>query len=353
MASGINRAMGSLEWAMLLTLSLLWGGSFFFTGVAVQELPPLTLVTLRVGLAALILWGVVRGMGLALPREPRVWAAFFGMGLLNNVVPFTLIVWGQTHIASGLASILNATTPLATVLVAHALTTDEPMTANRLAGVTIGFAGVVLIVGPDVLGGLGANVLAQLACLAAALAYAFAGVYGRRFKRMGVPPMLTATGQVAASTLMLLPLALVVDQPWTLPAPGLSTWGAVLGIAALSTALAYVLYFRLLASAGATNLLLVTFLIPVSAILLGTAFLGERLDGRHYLGVLVIGLGLATIDGRLLAQSGLRLASIRGRRASRKGGSESFSPRLAKGSSASKPGPSVAISNRMPEGSRK
>lgn len=300
MASAINRTMGPLEWAMLLLLSVLWGGSFFFTEVALQELPPFTLVTLRVGLAALILLCLVRATGLAIPRNRRVWAAFLGMGFLNNLVPFSLIVWGQTHITSGLASILNATTPLATVLVAHLFTIDEKMTGNRLAGVLIGFAGVVLIIGPDALSGLGTDFLAQLACLAAALSYAFAGVYGRRFKRMGIPPMLTAAGQVTASTLMLLPIALMVDQPWTLPIPGQATWAAVIGIAALSTALAYFIYFRLLASAGATNLLLVTFLIPVSAILLGALFLGERLDGRHVVGVLLIGLGLAAIDGRLI-----------------------------------------------------
>jgi len=297
---GINRVMGPTEWAMLLALSVLWGGSFFFTGVAVRELPPFTLVALRVGLAALILLAAVRLTGATLPKGRRVWAAFFGMGFLNNLAPFSLIVWGQTHIASGLASILNATTPLATVLVAHALTADEKLTPNRLAGVVVGLGGVAVMVGPDALGGLRANVLAQLACLAAAVSYALAGVYGRRFRRMGVPPMTTAAGQVTASTLMLLPLALVLDQPWTLPMPSASAWGAVLGIAALSTALAYFLYFRILATAGATNLLLVTFLIPVSAVLLGTGLLGERLEPRHYLGMALIGTGLAAIDGRLI-----------------------------------------------------
>jgi drug/metabolite transporter (DMT)-like permease len=296
---GINRAMGPAEWAMLLILSVLWGGSFFFTGVAVRELPPFTLVALRVGLAALILLAAMRLTGAALPKDRGIWAAFFSMGLLNNLVPFSLIVWGQTHIASGLASIFNATTPLATVLVAHALTADEKLTLNRLAGVVVGLGGVVVMVGPDALGGLGANVLAQLACLAAAVSYALAGVYGRRFRRMGVTPMSTAAGQVTASTLMLLPLALLVDQPWELPMPSASTWGAVLGIAALSTALAYFLYFRILATAGATNLLLVTLLIPVSAVLLGTGLLGERLEPRHYLGMVLIGVALAAIDGRL------------------------------------------------------
>jgi drug/metabolite transporter (DMT)-like permease len=288
------------EWAMLLALSVLWGGSFFFTGVALRALPPLTLVVLRVGLAALILAVVLRAIRLPMPRGSRVWAAFFGMGLLNNVVPFSLIVWGQTQIASGLAAILNATTPLATVLVAHFLITDEKMTRNRVAGVLIGLLGVALMIGPDTLRGLGTEVLAQLAVLGASVSYAFAGVFGRRFGRMGIDPMATATGQVTASTLLLLPVALLVERPWTLPMPSLTVCGAVLGIAALSTALAYVLYFRILSTAGATNLLLVTFLIPVSAILLGSLVLGERLDAAHFVGMALIGAGLAAIDGRLL-----------------------------------------------------
>lgn len=297
----VNRTMTPIEWAMLLALSLLWGGSFFFTEVALRELPPFTLVALRVGLAAVILNLVVLTFGLRMPRDGRFWAASLGMGLLNNAVPFCLIVWGQTHIASGLAVILNATTPLPTVVVAHFLTPDERITGNRLAGIWVGLAGVAVIVGPAVLTGLGTNVLAQFAVLAAALSYAFAGVYGRRFKRMDVEPMVTAAGQVTASTLLLLPVALLDDRPWMLALPSLPVWGAVLGIAALSTALAYVLYFRVLATAGATNLLLVTFLIPVSAIVLGSLALGERLDARHYLGMAMIGCGLAAIDGRLLA----------------------------------------------------
>jgi drug/metabolite transporter (DMT)-like permease len=292
--------MTSSEWAMLLALSVLWGGSFFFTGVALAELPPFTIVVLRVGLAALILNLAICAVGLRMPRDGRTWRAFFAMGLLNNVLPFCLIVWGQTQIMSGLAAILNATTPLWTVIVAHLLTPDEKMTGRRFIGVIVGFVGVIVMIGPDALAGFSTNVVAQLAVLAAGVSYAFAGVYGRRFRRMGTAPMLTATGQVTASTIMLLPVALIVDHPWTLPAPTLPTWGAVLGIASLSTALAYVLYFRILATAGATNLLLVTFLIPVSAILLGSLVLGERLGLTHLLGMALIGAGLAAIDGRLM-----------------------------------------------------
>jgi drug/metabolite transporter (DMT)-like permease len=292
--------MTTREWAMLLGLSVLWGGSFFFAGVALKELPPFTVVALRVSIAAVILNIVVRAWRLEVPRSRAVGAAFFGMGLLNNAIPFSLIAWGQTHIASGLAAILNATTPLSTVVVAHFLTRDEKMTVNRAAGVFIGLAGVVLMIGPEALKGIGTNVLAQLAVLVAATVYAFAGVYGRRFKQMGVAPMVTAMGQVTASSVMLVPVAFLVDRPWTLPTPSLAAAGAILGFAVLSTALAYVIYFRLLASAGATNLLLVTFLNPIGAILLGSLVLGERLDANHILGMALIGAGLAAIDGRLI-----------------------------------------------------
>ena len=291
--------MSRLEWGLLLALSLLWGGSFLFVGIAVKGLPPFTIVLLRVAIAALALNIVLRVIGIPLPRDGASWRAFLGMGLLNNAIPFSLIVWGQTHIASGLAAILNATTPLFTVLVAHCLTADDRLTRARLTGLLIGFAGVVVLIGPEALRGLGGDALAQCAVLAAACSYAFAGVFGRRFKRMGIQPLATAAGQVTASSLLLLPLALLVDRPWTLPLPGAPVWGALLGLALLSTALAYVLYFRILAAAGAVNLLLVTFLIPPSAIMLGAIVLQETLQATDLLGMALIGGGLADIDGRL------------------------------------------------------
>ncbi len=307
-AGAVGQRMGAVEWAMLVALSVLWGGSFFFNGVAVRELPSLTIVLARVGIAALALWAVLAVLRVRMPPVPGLWLAFLGMGLLNNVVPFAFFVWGQHHIASGIAAILNATTPLFTVLVAHLLTPDERLTSGKAAGVVVGLVGVVVMLGADLLAGLGVGLAAQAACLAAALSYAFAGVFGRRFRRMGVPPLATATGQVTASTLVMLPLAVAVDQPWMLTPPGLHTWGALLGIGVLSTALAYVLYFRILAAAGATNLLLVTFLIPVSTILLGSLVLGERLESKHFGGMSLIGIGLALIDGRLLGMLRSRAA---------------------------------------------
>jgi drug/metabolite transporter (DMT)-like permease len=290
--------MGWREWSLLLALAVLWGGSFFFNGVAVRELPSWTLVWLRVALAAAALLLLLRLLGQRMPRDGKVWRAFFGTGVLNNVLPFFLIAWGQHQIASGLASILNATTPLFTVLVAHVLTQDERLSARKLAGVIVGFAGAAIMIGPDALQGLGANALAQFACLGGALSYAFAGIYGRRFQRMGVTPLATAAGQVSASTVMMLPLMLLIDRPWNLAMPHAATWAAVIGVGLLSTALAYVIYFRILATAGATNLLLVTFLIPVSAILLGVLVLGETLLARHLLGMALIAAGLAFIARR-------------------------------------------------------
>ncbi|WP_207802654.1 DMT family transporter [Motiliproteus coralliicola] len=294
----INTAMGAQEWALLILLSVLWGGSFFFVGVAVTELPPLTIVTLRVALAAAALWGIALAMGLRPPTSAKVWLAFAGMGLLNNAIPFALIVWGQTQIASGLASILNATTPLFTVVVAGLLLPDERATPLKLLGVALGFIGVVVMLGVPSDGG-SSSILAQLAIIAAALSYAFAGVYGRRFKAMAINPILVAAGQVSASTLIMIPMTLMTEGAVNLTAPSLETWLSVLALAVLSTALAYVIYFKLLASAGATNLLLVTLLIPVSAILLGSLFLNETLGLVHFTGMALIALGLSAIDGRL------------------------------------------------------
>lgn len=302
--------MGTTEWLLLILLSVLWGGAFLFGKVAVAELRPFTVVLGRVGLGAVALWIIVRAAGLRLPTAPRDWKAFFVMGLLNNIVPFSLIFWGQTQIASGLAAILNATTPLFGVVLAHLLTPDERMTGARLTGVLLGVAGVAAIIGPAALegaalegtvsGGTGLTLLAQLAVLGAALSYGCAGIFGRRFR--GTPPLVTAAGQVTASALMILPLALLVDRPWEDAVPGMATWGALAGLALLGTAGAYVLYFRILATAGATNVLLVTLLIPVSALLLGAVVLGEAVEPRHLAGMALIGLGLGVIDGRPLAR---------------------------------------------------
>lgn len=314
MSTRLAPAMGPVEWGLLVALSVLWGGSFLFVEVALAGLAPFSVVLARVGLAALALQLAVLVVGRRMPVSLAAWRPFFVMGALNNLLPFCLIVWAQTRITGGLASILNATTPLFTVLLGHRLTRDEPMTARRLAGVALGFLGVAVLLGADLLAGLGDDALAQLAVLGAAVSYALAGLFGRRFRAQ--PAIVTAAGQVSATTAMLLPIALLHDRLWTLPMPGAATWGALLGLALFSTALAYVVYFRLLATAGAVNLLLVTFLIPVSALLLGAAFLGERLEPRQFAGMALIGLGLAAIDGRLVSRLRRRRPQLSGPRRS-------------------------------------
>jgi drug/metabolite transporter (DMT)-like permease len=299
---------------LLVTLSVLWGGSFFFNAVALEGLPTLSVVFGRVAIAAAALWLVIGLSGQPVVVSAGLWLAFFAMGALNNAIPFALIVWGQTRIGSGLASILNATTPLFTVILAHWLTRDERLTPGRLTGVSCGLIGVIVMIGPAALEEFGLAVLAQLAVVGAGISYAFAGIFGRRFQ--GTAPLLTAAGQLTGSTLIILPLVLMVDRPWELESPTAEVWGAVLGLALLSTAAAYVIYFRILARAGATNLLLVTFLVPVSALLLAVTVLGEVLEPRQIAGMVLTGLGLAAIDGRPLAAL---LGLIRKRRPDRPG----------------------------------
>jgi len=295
-----QRAMNAREWGLLALLSLLWGGSYLFVGVGVKEIPPLTLVTLRVGLAAAMLWAGAPILGIALPRGAKAIAALAVLGFGNNAIPFALITWGQTHLASGLASILIAATPLFTVLAAHVLTAEEKLSGLKLFGTLAGIAGVAWLIGPDLLTGSAANnAWAELAVLAAALSYALSAIFARRMGSLGLKPIDIAAGQSTAATLILTPFALLIDQPWTLPLPSGAAIASVLGIAALSTALAYVVYFRILAGAGATNVLLVTLLTPVTAVLLGALILGERLLTRQFLGFGLIAIGLAFIDGRL------------------------------------------------------
>lgn len=284
--------MDMKDWTRLIALSVLWGGSFLFVEIALEALPPLSVVWVRVTLGAVLVALMLRAGGLALPRGAAVWRALAVMGFLNNAVPFSLFAIAQGEISGSLAAILNATTPLFGVVVAH-LAGVERITALRLAGLAAGVLGVAVMTG----GGTGA-LPAMLACLGAALSYALAGVWGRRFKAMGVAPMQAAFGQVAAASALMTPLWLLLDRPWTLEVPGARVIGALIGIAALSTALAYAIYFRLLASAGAVRLLLVTFLIPVSAAFMGALVLGERLASQHYAGFALIGVGLWAVARR-------------------------------------------------------
>ena len=291
--------MGAGEWWLLLTLALLWGGSFFFIDVAVRSVPPLTLVLLRLSMAALMLHIVIRVMGMALPYTWRHWRPCFPLSLIMCALPFCLISWGQIWISSGLASILNATTPLFTLVIAHFMTVDEKLTGPRVVAVSLGVVGIVVMIGTDALRNIGGHVPAQFAVLGAAMSYGFAGVIGRGVQRAGgLRPLAMATMVLTCGALLVFPAAMLIDQPWRLAMPGLAAWGSILALAVMSTALAYILYFRLLATAGAVNLTLVTFLVPVTSIALGTIFLDERLSANHFFGMALIAAGLLAIDGR-------------------------------------------------------
>jgi len=292
--------MGSMkrnEWGLLFILSVFWGGSFFFIEIALRDFQPFTLVFMRIAIAAFILVAVVYLGGRRLPASFKIWGGYLVLGLLNNVIPFSLIVWGQTQIESGVASILNATAPMFTVLLAHFLTSDEHLTLPKITGVLIGFAGVYLMILPELKDGFSWRGLEQAAVLGAAVSYSFAGIFGKRFK--DIPAVVNAAGMLLCSCVIMLPLAVIIDSPWSLQ-PSFEALSAVVGIAVISTAIAYLLYFHLLAAAGATNVLLVTFLIPISALLLGVGVLGEVIKIFEYAGMGCIFLGLIIIDGRAL-----------------------------------------------------
>jgi drug/metabolite transporter (DMT)-like permease len=294
--------MAVITWCKLIVLSILWGGTFFAVAIALRAWPPLTLVLARVALAAAILIPIVFALGQRLPHHARVWCDFVVMAILNNMIPFALIFYGQTVVASGIASVINAATPLMTLLVARAIA-GEPIAGHKLSGVVIGLAGVANLMAPSVMdlmqtrSGDAALALGMLACLGATLSYGVAGLWGRRFK--DVPPIVSATSQLVCSTLLLAPVVFLVDRPWLLPAPATETLVAIVSLAVLSTALAYILFFDIMAKAGADNVMLVTLLIPASAIALGVSVLGERLAAHQIIGALVITASLLVIDGRL------------------------------------------------------
>jgi drug/metabolite transporter (DMT)-like permease len=288
--------MPRLAWILLVSLSLLWGGAYLSARIAAPILPPMTLVLARVLIAALALHAVLAVMGRRMPTDRRSLADFAVMGVLNNIVPFGLIFFGTATIGAGLASILNATTPIFTALVFHLFTGDDRLTPGKVTGVLLGFGGVAVMLGPSALGAIGGHLVAEIACLLAALSYAFATLWARRFR--GRDPVETACGQLTASTVISAPLVLLADRPWMFPVPPLEVVLAVVFLGLVATALAYVLFFRILTLAG-SGVMLVTFLVPVSAILLGAVVLGERLTLESVAGMALIFAGLAAIDGRL------------------------------------------------------
>lgn len=292
--------MTSYEWGLLLLLSTIWGGSFYFFAILIKELPVFTIVFFRVFLATIALWIVVFISGLKPPDSGPQWRNYFVMGLLNNVIPFSLIVWGESKVAPGLGAVLNATTPFFTVLVAHVFTINERLSWNRLTGALVGLLGVAGLVGFDAIANLGGDFWYQMMFVVASVLYALSAIWARRFSNM--PPLVNAASQTAASSLLLLPLMLFFDHPWALPMPSNLAIFSQIGLALLCTAVAYILFFTILKRAGSTNISLVTFLVPISAIILGAALLNEHITLNHILGMSVIGIGLALIDGRIPAK---------------------------------------------------
>ena len=290
------RSLGITEWMLLVGLSILWGGSYLFMKLAVLTVPLFTIVLGRVSIAALALLIVLTISGTGIPKGRRIWLAFFGMGIFNNVIPMSLIVFSQNSISVGLASILNSITPLFTILVAHMTTNDERLTFRKLVGISFGIMGVVMLMGPELVDNFGVAALGEWACLGAALSYACANTFGRRFVQLGTKPMQTAFGQVVASTVILAPLVIVVDQPWTISNPGFLPVLSILALGLFCTALAYVIYFQILARSGATAIALVTFMIPPSAILMGWLALGEQISSQDFLGLSLIGVGLFSVN---------------------------------------------------------
>ncbi len=295
----MNRDMNRQTWLLLILLSVLWGGSFFFASAALRELPPMTIVLARVALGAAFLLPVFKRLGGIWPATLAGWRPFFVMGMLNNVIPITLLVVGQTYISGGMASVANATTPLFTALVLAAFG-DERLIPRRVAGIVIGLIGVFVLRGPGVAHSDN-QTIGLLLCLGGALSYGFSGLWGRR-KLGDVPPITSATCQLICSTVIVTIITTAVDRPWMLPMPHLATWGALIGLALLATSLAYIVFFTILSRAGATNVMLVTLLIPVTAILLGVVVLGEPLAANEIAGALIIAASLLVIDGRVLGR---------------------------------------------------
>jgi drug/metabolite transporter (DMT)-like permease len=291
-------AISPAVWFMLILLGLIWGASFFFARIAVKEAPPLMLVLMRVAIAAaaLHLYLMAKGDWAKFRRQPFV--PFILLGLLNNAIPFSLLFIGQTKLGAGLAAILNALVPFWTVIAANFLTADEKFTTGKIMGILLGVAGAAVIIGPSALTGLGAPLWAKFAVIGAGISYAFASIYAKRFK--SVPPIVTAAGQLTASSLIMLPAALLAHGFWSPLSVTLPVWCAVLALALVSTSLAYIIFFRIIAAAGATIVSLVTLLVPVSAVMLGTVFLGESLSSPELAGMALIGLGLVIIDGRMV-----------------------------------------------------
>ena len=293
--------MSGRDWGLIAILAVIWGGSFLLIELGLTGFGPMTLVFLRMALAVPAMLVALRWLGLALPRDAKSWWQLTILGFFNVGFPMALFFWAQTRIDSALASILNATVPLWGVLFAHYFTMDERATPAKLIGVLTGFAGIIVMIGPDALSGVGQDVTAQFACLVATACFAGAAVYARRLSTV-MDPMTAATGQIVTAAIMLAPLAVIMERPWTAVPPGSVAIAAALGLAVIATSLAYLLFFRVIARAGASNAMLIALVIPPVAIVLGVMILDEALSSGQIAGMALILGGLLLIDGRVFAR---------------------------------------------------
>ena len=292
----MNTKMDMTDWAMVLATGIFFGSSFVFIKVAVESLPPITVAAGRALVAGVAIWAFLRLAGERLPRPGRDWGPLLVIGLLTGAIPYATIAVGQRFIDSGLAGILFGTFPVFTIFLSHFLIAGERLSADKLLGGFAGLAGVVIVVGPSALGGLGDQVVGQAVTLVAVLSYTLGVIYGRLRPR--VTPRLQAAGQNLGGALFLVPPSLAIDAPWTF-APGADALWALLAMGILSTAIPSLLLFRLVSRVGATNASLATFFIPVAAVVIGWATLGERLHWTALAGLAVILAGAAIVNGRL------------------------------------------------------
>ncbi len=280
------------ELLLLALLATLWGASYTFIKIGVATIPPVTFIAARTLIAALVLLSVLRLRGLHMPRDPESWRRFAIQAGLNSVLPFTLIAWAETTLDAGLAVILNSTTPIFTFLITIAVTRHEPATLRKFLGVLAGIAGICLIIGVEALNGLGRELVAQLAIIAATVSYAGAAIFGRNFKDLD--PMMPAAGSMVCGALILIPLSLVIDRPWTL-APSTSSLLALLGLAVFSTACAFCIFFRLVRTLGSVGTTAQAYLRVPIGVAIGAYFLSERLSDTAWIGLVSVVAGVAAM----------------------------------------------------------
>jgi drug/metabolite transporter (DMT)-like permease len=289
--------MSPLDWAMLGLCAIAWGSAYTFNKIAISELPPLTITAARLPIAALFLFSLCLATRTILPPFGRAWAPFFVFTLLSNVTPFLFVLRGQRDTASGLAAVIGATTPLFVMLLAHVWTADEKLAPRKVVGVATGLAGVGIVMGPAAWTWTG-DATAKFALIFASVLYAIGAIYSKRL--VAYPPLTLATLQMTCGSLITVPLALLWDKPWSMATPSRAAVGAIAGTAIIGSSLAAITYFHVLRRAGATNAMLVTLLVPVTPILLGSILFGESLLPREIIGALIIALALLIIDGRLV-----------------------------------------------------